>query len=310
MKIIKLKDISLKDVYSGVYKITFPNGKVYIGISNNIYRRMLEHNTDFRNNLPIEHAIQKYGKITEFELLEQINPSDRTAMREREKYWINYFNSNNKNYGYNVSEGGDGASMGSLNHEAKFTEEEIKVIYEELANNLELSLQDLANKYGVHLSTISNINNGKRYYHSSVIYPIRDSKKCKKIISGLRSGNSYLTVEQLHNIYQDLIEEEDLSMKQIATKYDVSPTIIQNINIGKTYHNEDFIYPLRKPKTGAKKLTIQQVEEIIRTIKTKSNVSLAQIARDYGIKPKTVSSINCGTIYRQENETYPIRKKQ
>ena len=93
--------------------------------------------------------------------------------------------------------------MGSLNHEAKFTEEEIKVIYEELANNLELSLQDLANKYGVHLSTISNINNGKRYYHSSVIYPIRDSKKCKKIISGLRSGNSYLTVEQLHNIYQD-----------------------------------------------------------------------------------------------------------
>ena len=57
MKIIKMQDISLKNVYSGVYKINFPNGKIYIGISNNMYRRMLEHNTDFRNNLPIEHAI-------------------------------------------------------------------------------------------------------------------------------------------------------------------------------------------------------------------------------------------------------------
>lgn len=74
MKIIKMQESSLKEVYSGVYKITFPNEKVYIGISNNMYRRMLEHNTDFRNNLPIEYAIQKYGQITEFEIVELISP--------------------------------------------------------------------------------------------------------------------------------------------------------------------------------------------------------------------------------------------
>ena len=42
MKNIKMQDCSvLLKPYSGVYKITFPNKKIYIGISNNIYRRML-----------------------------------------------------------------------------------------------------------------------------------------------------------------------------------------------------------------------------------------------------------------------------
>lgn len=69
-------------VYSGVYKINFPNGKIYIGISNDIKRRINEHNTDFRNNLPIELAVQKYGEIRSFILLEEINPLERDLMRE------------------------------------------------------------------------------------------------------------------------------------------------------------------------------------------------------------------------------------
>lgn len=310
MKIIKMQESSLKDVYSGVYKITFPNNKVYIGISNNMYRRMLEHNTDFRNNLPIEHAIQKYGPITEFEILELIKPEDKCKMREREKYWINYFNANHKDFGYNVSEGGDGAESGSLNHEAKFTEEEILVIYDELQNNLELSLQDIATKYGIHMTTISHINNGKTYYHSHINYPLRNSKQCKKIISGLNNRNSYLTEEMLNNIYHELLYNQDISMKQIANKYQVSPTIIQNINIGKTYYNDIYNYPLRQPKTGARKLSPEQVQNIIQKIKTETKKSLSQIAREIGVSSKTVSSINCGTVYKQKEEIYPIRKKQ
>lgn len=125
MKIIKMSESCITDIYSGIYKITFPNNKIYIGLSNNMYRRMLEHNTDFRNNLPIEKAIQKYGKITEFEILELIPAENRKLMIEREKYWINFYNSTNKDIGYNISVGGDGANIGCLNHEARFTEEEI-----------------------------------------------------------------------------------------------------------------------------------------------------------------------------------------
>ena len=81
MKKLILQKLSDKDyIYSGVYMINFPNNKKYIGISNNIKRRMNEHNIDFRNNLPIEKAIQKYGKIKDFILLEEISAENRGLM--------------------------------------------------------------------------------------------------------------------------------------------------------------------------------------------------------------------------------------
>lgn len=303
MKIIKMQDICITDIYSGIYKITFPNNKIYIGLSNNMYRRMLEHNTDFRNNLPIEHAIQKYGKITQFEILELIDPKDRQKMQEREQYWIKYYNSTNKDIGYNISYGGDGAGVGALNHEARFTEEEILGIYNELKNS-ELSLTELSKKYSITLSSISNINNGITYYHSSVSYPIRVDRRSN---TGIKNHNSKISNELLQNIYIALIEEQNISMKELANRFNISQTIIQNINQGKTYHNDDFAYPLRKPQSGSRKLTDDQIKLIIKEIKSQPKKSLAQIGREFNVSSKTISLINCGSTYKQKDEKYPIR---
>lgn len=304
-----MQNCSVNYIYSGVYKINFPNGKIYIGISNNIYRRMLEHNTDFRNKLPIEYAIKKYGKIVEFDILEEIPAKNRNYMREREKYWIAYYQSNKKEKGYNISEGGDGADFGSNNHEAKFTEEEIQVIYFDLKEKINTSMASLANKYGVSMSTLSRINNGKTYYHSNINYPIRNPKEAKQVIAGINNKNSKINKELLNQIYDSLLNEQDVSMRQLAKRFGISQTVIQNINAGKTYINTNFTYPLRKPKIGVRKLTTEQVCKIIIKIKTDSNKSLAQIGRELNISSKTISAINTGTIYKQEFENYPIRKK-
>ena len=40
--IIKLSE--LKNGVQGIYKLNYPNGKIYIGQSNDIKRRMYEHN--------------------------------------------------------------------------------------------------------------------------------------------------------------------------------------------------------------------------------------------------------------------------
>ncbi len=61
----------------------------------------------YRSSTYFYHAIQKYGwdnfkhTILECEL-------DENEVDEREKFWINYFhsNNNNKNFGYNLSDGG------------------------------------------------------------------------------------------------------------------------------------------------------------------------------------------------------------
>lgn len=303
MKHIKMQDCSDNLIYSGVYKITFPNNKNYIGISNNIYRRMLEHNTDFRNNLPIEKAIQKYGKIVEFDILEEIQPEDRALMREREKFWIIAFNSNKKEFGYNISEGGDGADIGSNNQQAKLTEEQYQQVYKDLIDD-KLSLQEIANKYEMNLSSISRLNNGHSYFHSTIEYPIR--RKRPKV-AGINSGNSKFTQEDIENIWFLLQFKPELSIKQIADKYNVYASTIQNINNGKTYLNNNFNYPLRESKTGKRKLTNEQVFQVIDEIKNNPKESLASIGRRLNISSKTISSINCGTIYRQDNENYPIR---
>ena len=302
---LKMENCSVNQVYSGIYKITFPNQKVYIGRSNNIYRRMLEHNNDFRNKLPIEYAIMKYGKITEFDIIELID--DVNEMKQREIYWIKYYDSTNKNKGYNISLGGDGGDPGSFNSQAKFTEEQIQIIYKELKENLDESLEQIANKYNIHLSTLSNINNGHTYYHSMIQYPIRNKKECKQIIAGIKNKNSKFTEQDLKEIYDLLQNRQDLTMKEIAKQYKVYASTIQNINLGKTYYNNDLTYPLRKPKTGSKKLTQEQVINIISEIKQYPKESLASIGRRFNINSKTISSINCGTIYKQKNEKYPIR---
>lgn len=303
MKNIKMQDCSVNNIYSGVYKITFPNNKIYIGISNNIYRRMLEHNSDFRNNLPIERAIQKYGKITEFVILEEINPNNREFMREREKFWISAFNSNKKEFGYNISEGGDGADIGSNNNQAKLTEEQYQQVFKDLIDN-ELSLQEIADKYEMHLSSLSRLNNGHTYFHSTVDYPIR---KTKPKVAGVNSGNSKFSQKDVEDIWKLLQFNPELSMKQIADKYNVYASTIQNINQGKTYINSNLTYPLRESKTGKRKLSNEQVFQIISEIKNNPKESLASIGRRLNISSKTISSINCGTIYRQDNENYPIR---
>jgi group I intron endonuclease len=303
MKSIKMQNCSVNNVYSGVYKIIFPNNKIYIGISNNIYRRMLEHNSDFRNNLPIEKAIQKYGKITEFIILEEINPNDRELMREREKFWISAFNSNKKEFGYNISEGGDGADIGSNNSQAKLTEEQYQQVYKDLIDN-KLSLQEIADKYEMHLSSLSKLNNGHTYFHSTVDYPIR---KTKPKVAGINSGNSKFSQQDIEDILILLQFHPELSMKKIADKYSVYASTIQNINQGKTYINSNLTYPLRESKTGKRKLSNEQVFQIISEIKNNPKESLASIGRRLNISSKTISSINCGTIYRQDNENYPIR---
>lgn len=299
--------ISMEDqtVYSGVYKINFPNGKSYIGISNNMHRRMNEHNCDFRNNLPIEQAIKKYGPITEYEILEIIPPEQRNYMRERECYWIKHFQTANRNKGYNVSPGGDGADFGAKNVSAKLTQEQVEEIYVMLKNDLDVPMTEIAQKYDIHISTLSKLNNGVTYYNSNISYPIRTPKMCKKLIAGINSSAGKCSKETLEQIIF-LLKNTKLSTKEIEQITGIKQEYIRNINNGKTYVQENLTYPLRKLGKGSKQLTQNQVLEIIELIKN-SDCSLASIATRYNVSSKTVSGINCGTTYRQKDITYPIR---
>ena len=107
----------------GIYKITkIENGKSYIGQSNDIKRRIKEH--QYKTDIPIEKAIQKYGKDAfTYEIIEECSIEE---LDQKERYWIEYFNTY-KGFGYNCSEGG-GSNQGENNGRTKLTNIDVEYI--------------------------------------------------------------------------------------------------------------------------------------------------------------------------------------
>lgn len=114
------------------------NGHKYIGLSNNIKRRMNEHkNKPFSSskkddkNKALYNAIRKYGwNNFKFTLLEYIEPENIELMKKREQYWINYYNTYNNKEHYNETPGGDipgknTAHIGEEHGMAKLTEQDV-----------------------------------------------------------------------------------------------------------------------------------------------------------------------------------------
>lgn len=107
----------------GIYKITNKiNGKKYVGQSNNINRRFSEH--CLRSEIPIDIAIQKYGKENFiFEVLEECSLDE---LNSKETYWIEKENAFKD--GYNCNVGGEQATSGEGNGRSKLSTEDIIVI--------------------------------------------------------------------------------------------------------------------------------------------------------------------------------------
>ena len=108
-----------------IYKINYPNHKIYIGCTVDLKRRMREHNKNAHKVLqPCDAAIKKYGEIEEIEILEFIN--DISLMEEKERYWISFYNAQDKNIGYNLTPGGNACNQYGVNNtQAVFSDAEV-----------------------------------------------------------------------------------------------------------------------------------------------------------------------------------------
>lgn len=119
----------------GIYKITNKiNGNSYIGLSVDIKRRWRAHRQRYKDEFNKEYekilykAFRKYGiENFEFSILEEC-PLEK--LREREKYWIAYFDT--YHHGYNATEGGEDIlpMSGEKHPNHKLTENDVIYIRE------------------------------------------------------------------------------------------------------------------------------------------------------------------------------------
>lgn len=105
-----------------IYLITNKeNGKQYIGkTAFTIENRWKEHCKNFqylRDDMPLHKAMLKYG--VDCFSIEEVEQCDNTLLDERERYWINYYDTYNN--GYNATLGGEGA--------VKFNQQEITELW-------------------------------------------------------------------------------------------------------------------------------------------------------------------------------------
>ena len=114
----------------GIYKIVNPEGKVYIGLSKNIFLRWshYKNSSSMGSNSLLKNSLKKYGYDKHiFEIKEyvefQLNLTEQQnnkILRERERYWINFYQSDT--IGLNQNRGGCGTPKHTPESKQKISE--------------------------------------------------------------------------------------------------------------------------------------------------------------------------------------------
>lgn len=230
----------------GIYKITSPTGRVYVGSSNDIDNRLCSYkNLKCKNQTKLFNSIKAHGwDMHKFEVLEQCSIE---TLLERELYYGIKFNVLNKEAGLNcrLPKAGEHYTymaqetkdkIGETNkliktgkrvahYESKLkklTIEEVKEIKMLLVKN-ELTHTEISKLFNVTRKTISNISCSKTY--KSLHSELDTSKRKKK----------YIKLEQEdYNIIKDLYGK-GVSQAKIAKQFNVDSSHISRIVNNEAY---------------------------------------------------------------------------
>lgn len=189
-----------------IYKITNNiNNKVYIGLTTcSLSYRWTKHLTECKNINNQKHlyrAMRKYGP--ENFSIEQIDSSEKLdQLGQLERYYIKKYNSQNPNYGYNLTAGGE-ANQWDANPAAKLTYDEVVQIREKYAMG-ELKLSECWQLYKnkISYSAFQKVWNGTTWpgildwvYTKENI----ELHRRQKANPGSKNGNSLATEQEILN---------------------------------------------------------------------------------------------------------------
>lgn len=198
------------------------NGKVYIGKSVDIAKRIREYRYEVNHGStrPIIAALRKYGFDNfDFSIVEQCDELSNEQLLEREQYWMNYYNSQNLEKGYNLLDSTEtpleAFSQGSKNVKARLNEEKVLAIREMIY------LQNIspAEVYKIFANEISYDAFNKAYRGET--WKNVDTSMIRNINSEVeRKGKpkAKLTKEDVIEIRR-LAEEEHWTVSEIYDKY-------------------------------------------------------------------------------------------
>jgi len=205
-----------------VYKITNKvNGKIYIGITNQGANttRWYKHCSDANvgSTFPLHNAIRKYGKENfQIEVIEIVD--DVEVLKEREIYWIKYYDSYNRKKGYNLTLGGDG-TFGRFHSEE--TKEKIrqKAIGRKLSEDVK---EKFRNRTNVNKQILQiSLNNEILNLYKSVAEASRQLGKNRHVISHCAKGHRKTAYGYKWMYLEDLeiINEYEINVHEVFERF-------------------------------------------------------------------------------------------
>ena len=117
---------------------------------------------------------------------------------------------------------------------------QLQLAVKEMLLTTMLTFEEIAKKAGCGKHYVYKLNRGERWFDSSLQYPLRGTKLTDRKKSRTLSETDVREIEVL-------LKTTHMSINEIGKKYDVSSSLINNVNNGvvKKYYNKSLKYPIR-----------------------------------------------------------------
>tara|TARA_R110002012_G_scaffold282822_1_gene472636 strand:- start:410 stop:1492 length:1083 start_codon:yes stop_codon:yes gene_type:complete len=168
--------------YGSIYKIPFPNGKHYLGLTERtLEKRKGEHKYYAKNGdtRRIYNALRKYDMVDTFELIEIDTAETLEELCEKEIGYIQMYNSFDKEYGYNMTLGGEGTNGYVFTEEDKQKMSESQKKYYENPEAREKARENTT-KYYENPEAREKTSNGLKKYYKENPEAIQKNSESKK----------------------------------------------------------------------------------------------------------------------------------
>ena len=122
--------------------------------------------------------------------------------------------------------------------------------------------------------------------------------------SGINHPQCNHTIDEIV-LVKTLLQNSKLSTKEIASLTHYNTSSINRINLGELHFDETINYPIRKKQT---KFNRNERAKLIINDLLNTDLTQKEIALKYGVGRTTVTAINNGQNFRNNNLNYPLRK--
>lgn len=231
----------------GIYKITSPSGRVYIGQSVHIYDRWRNYkNIHCRNQVKIYKSIQKYGYNNhKFEILVLC---EKEKLNELEMYYISIFNSVNS--GLNIKEGGNRPTFSDETRKKISIANKGRRFSIEWKKNISIGLRGKP-KSKEHIANMCKSLKGRYGHMTGKKHPIESIEKMRKAKLGKKASQETKNKMSRSRLGKKLkgrliinikTNEEYMSIREAAIKNNINLSTLSARLTGRIKNKGDLVY--------------------------------------------------------------------